>query len=67
MSQNSRNQNNRSRSERGNERSDKDTRRQNTANPGLDAGEQEVERDRDNESKGNRSRLSSIDYDRNAE
>lgn len=67
MSQNSRNQDNRGRSERGHERSEKDMRRQNTANPGLNAGEEDVERGRSSESKGSRSSLSSIDYDRNAE
>lgn len=67
MSQHSKNQQDRSRSERGYERSEKDQRRQNTANPGLTAGEEDVERGRGSEESGSRSRLSSIDYDRNAE
>ncbi|HYF32215.1 MAG TPA: hypothetical protein VD993_13925 [Chitinophagaceae bacterium] len=67
MSQNSRNQKTSGRNEHGRERGDKDLRTQNAANPGLSAGEEDVERGRGNENKGSRSRLSSIDYDRNAE
>ena len=67
MPQNSRNQNSRDRTERDHERSDKDVRRQNIGNPGLSAGEEDVERGRGSENEGSRSRLSSIDYDRNAE
>ena len=67
MPQNPRNQHTRTNSERDQERSDKDARRQNIGNPGLSAGEEDVERGRESDIKGSRSRLSSIDYDRNAE
>lgn len=67
MPQNSMNQNPSGRSERDHDRSEKDARRQNMGTPGLSAGEEDVERGRERDIKSSRSRLSSIDYDRNAE